>query len=143
MPTNKQLEAKLNDLAEVVEKVKENVDKLTQNAVAEVKEPVKQETAPMPASNIPFPAEYRQIVDEVLNKEFGAEIQYNALDFAITIIVPEQYQNLSQQEKDAKVQDRRTKIIKYPEGASGVKAWVDMVYGSFNPEMKAKITSNK
>jgi len=140
MPTNKELEAKVKDLAEMIEKIKENVDKL---AVAEVKKPVKQEDAPIPASNIPFPAEYRQIVDEVLNKEFGAEIQYNTLDFAITIIVPEQYQNLSQREKDAKVQDRRTKIIKYPEGASGVKAWVDMVYWSFNPEMKSKITSNK
>jgi len=142
MPTNKELEKKVSELADQLEKIKENVDKLV---ALEIAKPQKDEThpQPMPANNIPVPSEYRAMVDEILNKDFGAQITYNSLDFAFTIIVPEVYRNLSAQEQESNAKDLRTKVIRYSDGANGVKEWINLVYSSFNPEMKAKIASDK
>jgi len=78
------------------------------------------------ASNYPVPMEYRMLVNQELGEDFGIEIEPSTdlPAFEFTIIVPEKYSNIPQEEKEEKRVDRRSKMITYAEGINGVRQWV-------------------
>lgn len=93
----------------------------------------------------PVPTEYRDLVDDILNKSFGIEVTASPSvpTFEFTVIVPEEYSNVPKDEKDQVQEDRRSKMITYAVGTAGVKEWVDKVYNNFSEEIKSKITQDR
>ena len=95
--------------------------------------------------NCPVPTEYRILVDDILNKSFEIEVlaSPSVPTFEFTVIVPEEYSNVPKDEKDQVKIDRRTKIITYAAGSSGVKEWIDKIYSNFSEELKSRITQDR
>lgn len=93
----------------------------------------------------PIPNEYRSLVDSILNKDFG--IQVNAMSdtpaFQFIIIVPEKYSSMTPAYKEMYKADLRLKTISYAEGLNGVREWTEKVFNNFNPDMKAMIVANR
>lgn len=94
-------------------------------------------------TGFPVPPEYRELVNNVLNKYFGIEIAYTPAGFVFTIIVPEKYSSLTAKDKELIKVDRRTKLIPNFEGVNGVRAWAELVYSSFSQENRSLITADK
>lgn len=93
----------------------------------------------------PVPYEYRELVDTLLNKDFGIDISYDgttaAFDFAI--LVPKKYSNASQPHWDTYKEDRRSRMIQNAYGANGVREWVLKVYENFPQETQSAITYDR
>jgi hypothetical protein len=143
MATNKELENIVNELSD-------RVSVLQEGAKAENAKPVyadgvveESESVLEPTNNIPIPGEYRKIVDEVLNKNFGVEVNYLMNGIKFVIIVPKQYQSFNEVEKKMNIPDRRSRIINPALGANGVRDHAEKVFLSFNPEIRAKITNER
>ena len=104
-------------------------------------------TNPVPEAKneFPIPIEYRYITDELLNKDFGIELEMvsDSPMFQFTVVVPEKYSNLSDEYKRMYKRDIRPKMITFAEGAVGVRSWVERVWSSFNPTVQALIVSDK
>lgn len=136
----KQLEKNVIDIAQALKDLSEDVKK------AKPTEPVKIENKvePIEGNNkFPIPTEYRQLVNNILNKAFGIELDYTAAGFAFTVLVPLKYTPLTKNELDQVKMDRRTKIIPNYEGTDGVRRWVELIYSSFSSEMKSIITQDR
>ena len=93
----------------------------------------------------PIPSAYSDEVRKVLNQKFGIDLIYSSdlPQFEFTIIIPDEYCTMPQNEKDIKKVDLRTKVIKHSEGINGVKEWAERVFNTFPPELKAKITIDR
>jgi len=97
------------------------------------------------SNKYPVPFEYRQVVDETLNKEFDIEInpRSDLPVFEFTIIVPDKYSNMSPDQKQMLGADRRPKVINYAEGINAVREWAQKVYDNFSMETKSQITNDR
>ena len=94
----------------------------------------------------PVPMEYRDIVDSVLNKAFGVNVEAlsDTPAFKFIIIVPDKYSSATvEQKRMVGGYDIRPKVINYAEGGNGVRLWSEKVFSSFNPEIKAQIVSDR
>ena len=98
----------------------------------------------------PVPFEFRQVVDEVLNKFFevrvknGAKISDNVDGFVLTIVVPDKYSTATEYQKQSVGgEDIRVKAIPYSLREIGVKEWCDKVWGTFNEDIQGQITEDK
>jgi len=143
MPTNMQLEA-------LVKKLEQRVEELEQKAkevIVKVEE-VKDEAKPVTIeeyNKYPVPLDYRNIVDTVLNPEFGLSVE-PATDrpmFTLRIVVPEKYSNLNAEEKRMLGADFRIKVIDYASGANGVREYAELVFKSFNPQIQSMIVADR
>lgn len=149
MPTNKELEKNLIEMAKAIKDLAQDVAELkavkpVMSVQTTTANPSSTSTAIATGSHsyanqFPVPPEYRELVNITLNKLFGIEIEYTPAGFLFTIIVPEKY---GDQKKRIKV-DKRTKIIPNYEGANGVRQWVELVYSSFSLETKSLITADR
>lgn len=97
------------------------------------------------ATNYPIPLEYRQLVDNILNRSFGIEItpRSDAPLFEFTVVVPEKYSTLTQPQREMNMRDIRLKVLSYAEGVNGVREWCERVYSSFSQEVKGQITQDR
>ena len=122
--------------------------------IKESKEETKPEPTPTPLEEpsvqtqeqkFPIPQEYREIVDQTLNRHFGIEVKAfsDQPAFMFTIVVPKKYSNLTEEEYQMKGADLRSRVINFAEGANGVKLWADKVFNNFVPELKAQIISDR
>ena len=122
--------------------------------IKESKEEPKPEPTPTPLEEpsvqtqeqkFPIPQEYREIVDQTLNRHFGIEVKAfsDQPAFMFTIVVPKKYSNLSLEEYQMKGADLRSRVINFAEGANGVKLWADKVFNNFVPELKAQIIADR
>jgi len=142
--TNKELEQKLNQLTETVETLKSIVNlakNLPQasNPQLETKIEVKPEdkiNRILGGISEPVLPEYRQAVDELLNKDFGIHINHSTLGTKFTILVPKKYSTELEY-------DVRPKVIPYADGLNGVKSWCEKVLGTFNEQTKALIIAQR
>lgn len=151
MPTNKELEKNLIEMAKAIKELAIDVAEL--KAVKTVLPAVPISTVTVVATgntvgavntgNFPIPPEYREIVDKTLNKYFGIEVEHVAAGFIFTVIVPDKYVTLTPREKEMIKQDKRSKLIPNFEGANGVRQWVELVYSSFSNELKSQITADR
>ena len=93
----------------------------------------------------PIPMDYRMIVDEVLNKNFGIKIvpRNDAPLFEFIVIVPDKYSNATEEQKKDLGGDLRVKVLNYADGANGVREWCQKIYDSFSQEIKGLITADK
>jgi len=120
-----------------VVKTKEELQEVLEKAAKEVNE-----TPISSKAEYPVPAEYREVVETILNKEF--EIRCDPLSdkpaFSFTIVVPEQYSNATKQHREMYGGDLRSKVINYAEGTNGVRDWTQKVLDNLNPEARTKIS---
>lgn len=116
------------------------------------KEPVKIETptdAPSPVmtptkQEMPFPLEWRQAIDDTLNRKFEAAVNYlENGKFELTINVPKEYSNANAREWEMNHADRRIKIIENHLGAAGVRDFCELIAKNLGDEMRAKIKADQ
>ena len=106
-------------------------------------------TVPMAEASDPVPFEFRQVVDEVLNKFFeirvknGAKISDNVDGFVLTIIVPDKYSTATEYQKQSVGGDLRVKAIPYALREIGVKEWCDLVWKTFNEDIQGQVTEDR
>lgn len=98
-----------------------------------------------PEEGFPVPLEYREIINSVLNKDFGLKIDplSDSPAFTMTIVVPDKYSNMPTDQKAIMKVDLRSKTITYAEGVNGVKMWAEQVFNNFNAETKAQIVADR
>jgi hypothetical protein len=140
----------LNDLKNVVGDLTNRIEKLENREKETIVEkpsepPVAQPSATREETTYPVPIEYRDIVDSVLNRKFGLKIEplRDRPEFMLTIIVPEEYSNMTDKEKEMYKTDLRSKIISYAEGSNGVRLWAEQVYKNLGPETQARIAEDR
>jgi hypothetical protein len=100
---------------------------------------------PKQEQKYPVPKEYVDIVNNVLNQKFGITIepQGDRPAFLMVVNVPREYSPLSDSEWEYMKGDIRPKIITYGEGVGGVKTYIELIWNNFNPEVKARIASDR
>lgn len=140
----------IKDVNQKVEKVVESVDKIVEvvsKMNSKIEGMTKQEVKPLmetfqapnaiASSYQPkgyVPQKYRQIVDEILSSEFGLDCieSKDNMDFEIQIIVPMRFSSLTTQEKQAGVNDIRSKVISRALGENGIRDWCIKVRQNLN-----------
>ena len=147
--TKKEIDELRQEIKKTQEMFKELVSLVKEEIVKkeEVKQEVKKEeekTEQVEGSKSFVPPEWVEVVHSVLNKKFGVEVEYfnDRPQFLFTIVVPEEYSNMSEKEKEVKKVDLRSKVISIAEGVNGVRQWAETVYNNFSPEIRAKIKSD-
>ncbi len=93
----------------------------------------------------PVPLEYRQIVDDVLNRSFGVEVnpRSDLPAFEFVVKVPKKYSNAPNSHWEMYKSDARPKVISYSDGLLGVKLWCEKVFDNFNQDTRAMIVSDR
>ena len=91
------------------------------------------------------PADYRKIVDTVLNQNFGINIESleDQPAFTLSIIVPEIYSNVSKSHLEFYLFDQRLKVITNAEGALGVREWAEKVFNNLSQETRTRIVMDR
>ena len=93
----------------------------------------------------PVPAEYLNLVHEILNDKFGVRIEPDptAPAFTFEINVPKEYSNAPNETWMTAKADIRSKKITYGEGLLGVKTYIELIRNNLGPEIQAKIEAYK
>lgn len=97
------------------------------------------------SNGVPIPQEYRDLVDTILNREFGIEIQPqpNTPTFMFSILVPDKYSPATPQYKQMHGVDRRPKVFNYGAGPADIRAFVELVHNNFDQDTKTKIALDR
>lgn len=150
MPTNKELEARLDKLTGLVENLVNNLppkeEKPAEDAPETPKTPQDDELwiqQELGGPSEPIPGEFRGVVDFSLNKNFGIHIKSQGGSMVFTILVPKRYSTMSQEQWNMMHFDKRPKVIPHSEGVDGVKSWADKVFSSFSGEYQALIVADR
>lgn len=136
------LDERITALQDIVEKLK-NIPVATTTAGPATVAPIVPVT-PSVSPN-PVPTDYRKIVDDTLNPNFGilVEAHSDAPLFTYTIVVPQKYSTLNTEQKAMGAEDLRPKVLSFADGAIGVQAWTDLVFNNFNPEVRSQIVDDR
>ena len=140
----------ITDLAEAIKGLEKKVDgfgnKVTTYTLGEKTTATVTETPKLeePKTTSPFPKEWRDVIDTVLNAKFKADVEYNSgATFTLTIYVPKEYSNASQIEWDTNKADRRVKIMPIHLDVAGVKDYANLVAENLGSEIRAKIAEDR
>jgi len=142
-PTNeeriKSLENSLNNALVEIEAMKASV------AQKPAEKPIEKPEIVPDATQYPVPQSYRDLVRDTFNGSFGCQVTplADSPQFQFTVIVPEKYSPLTEEQKKMLGGDFRSRVISYAEGVNGVKVWCDKVLSNFNPDAKALIFADK
>ena len=150
MPKKK---SKIDELTEIVKSLTAQVQsikqsnrvEITDQTPTEVKTPLEESPVQTSKQEFPIPQEYRETINQTLNKNFGIDVKAmsDSPAFMLTIIVPKKYSNMTKDEWDVKGADLRSRVINYAEGTNGVKLWAEQVFNNFAPEIKAQIVADR
>lgn len=95
------------------------------------------------------PPEFRETIDEVLNRDFGIEVAYDDSvvepgNFLLTITVPKKYQNLSEEHLrvNGGVQ-KHIKAVQNAMGSAGVREYAEKVFNHFSNETRSLIVADR
>jgi len=94
---------------------------------------------------VPFPQEWRDIIDTVLNAKFKAKVTYleNA-NFELTVLVPKEYSNCKEAEwKMNGNTDPRVKRIPNYLGPDGVRQYCELIAENLGIEARVRITNDR
>lgn len=93
----------------------------------------------------PVPYEYQELVNTILNKHFGVEINYlpPQAAFEFSILVPKKYSNALPAHWETYHEDRRMKVIQNAYGANGVREYLSQVYNNFPQDIQSAITYDR
>lgn len=102
--------------------------------------------AVLPTNAMPIPPEYREVVNTLLNKKFGVEIEgvSDMPAFRLVIVVPSEYSTATpDQLASIGGRDIRPFVVDYAMGINGVREWVERVWSSFSPDVQARISTDR
>lgn len=122
---------------------------ITSQAVSIRELPTQLPTNASSTTNIPelqmIPADYRQTVDSILNKDFGIELEAHkdAPLLTLTIVVPEKYSQMTPTQKEILHRDIRPKVITTAGGVAEVREWAETVFKNLGPDLQAMVTSDR
>lgn len=142
----------LADLSKVVEDLRTKVDSLLLPKEVAPVAPVRQLEVPSNTDELdlmlggksdPVSSDIRQLVDEVLNKNFGIHLLSQLGSFKFSIVVPDKYSSLSEDKKKMIKFDVRPKVIENAEGLNGARAWCELVLNNFDQTMQSLIVSDR
>lgn len=151
----------LNSILEELRLLNENFTKFTEarpvlvspvgSTISSVPFTVQNVDIPPPTSQVtmsggfPIPVEYREIVNDLLNKKFEIEIKYlaDSASFEFGILVPKEYSNSSESHWQTYKEDRRSKVIQNAYGANGVREWVLHVYDNLSQEIRSRVAYDR
>ena len=91
----------------------------------------------------PIPSNYRGVVDQALNKDFGIHLKSTGPQVRLTILVPKKYTSLNEEQLRMMKFDMRPRMIDNAEGENGVKLWADRVFSSFNSAIQSLIVNDR
>ena len=104
-------------------------------------EPIKEK--PKPVIQPPSPGQ-RAIVDKILTKDFGIEVEpMDGSKYKFTIVVPDKYSTVPPIQRSPKVRDIRPKVVHYADGDSALEQWTGLVYKSFPPDVQAIMAADR
>ena len=142
----------LEKMNEVLEKlVQDKIDETSKTISSTTKLNTTQATASVAealtssATSNPIPLEYRQIVDDVLNKSFGVEInpRSDLPAFEFVVKVPKKYSNAPNSHWEMYKSDNRPRVISYSDGLLGVRQWCEKVFDNFNQDTRTIIVNDR
>ena len=128
-PKVDKLEQMMTDLVGVVSKLSDKVDSMN-NKTEWIKPQVKvEENRDEQVQDVVIPPKWRQIVDEILGKDFGLSVEYpdSGKGFSFTILVPREKSNAPDAHWDFYRCDKRTKAIGNAEGIEGVRRYCELI----------------
>lgn len=156
--TNRELQKMVEMLTDNVSKLSKDISILTDKfSVLEKKsvEPsaeIKKEAPPViptvtspGAQTFPLPYEYQELVQTILNGNFGVEVKALAdrPAFEFIISVPKKYSNAPEMHWKTHGCDIRPKVITYAEGVNGVKEWCQRVLSNFDQDRRTMISLDR
>lgn len=127
------LEKKLDSALEVKKPIVEEAKVEEEQIVEKEQEP-----------EAPFPTKWREIIDEVLSKDFKASVKY--LDnsrFELMIMVPKEYSNATPDEWKMYKADRRVVVMENFKGSAGIKEYCEIVAKQLGQEIMYRIHNDK
>ena len=139
----------LLSLAETLKGIEEKLELIDAKLFAKVEtiavEVEKRPETPLVQSKEPVPADYREIVDTVLNQSFGISIESfkDQPAFTFSITVPETYSNAGKSYLEVYKVDQRPKTITFAEGALGVREWAEKVFNNLTQETRTRIVMDR
>jgi len=140
----------IENLAQTIGKIDERLN-ILERINEKPQKPLETDRPPIPVvktttpeskmTQLPIPSDYRDIVNDILNEEFQIEMEAypDRPMFTFTIIVPDKYSNMPENEKALFHSDRRSCVISYADGLNKVREWTNKVFNNFDTETKAKI----
>lgn len=136
--------ALLKELISEIKSLKQDKPKEEKNEKETTKEEeTVLEAGPTPPIETPVPSEYREVVETVLNKEFGVRVVplSDKPAFQLEITVPPKYSNATKDHIEMYGGDLRSRVIDYAAGSNGVREWCEAIYKNLGPEKQAQITA--
>lgn len=93
----------------------------------------------------PVPAEYLNLLNEILSDKFGVRVDPNptAPSFRFEVNVPREYSNAPSEVWTTAKADIRSKEIPYGAGLLGVKTYLELIRNNLGPEIQARIEADK
>lgn len=136
----------IEELRKDVDGIKVELAELKDLKPATVSPVVPESTASPQNSNFPkypIPPDFVAVVDEVLNKDFGIELEplSDSPAFKLSIVVPEKYSNTPKEKRAGR--DERVKVLPFSDGANGVRLWAEKVYENLGKETQFRITEDR
>ena len=142
-PTIKEVASKVEELTKSVSDLADIVTNLVEGKNKEAPK-VEKHTTPEAKNSFPIPVEYREIVDNTLNKAFGIEVNsHSGGSFEFSILVPETYSNAGVNHWELFHEDKRTRIIETALGDNGVRLWTQHVFDNFPAETRSRIAFDR
>lgn len=136
-------------LADAVKGLEKKLDdKLVTKQLEPVKLPTMQAQHPIMQvsrdNEMPFPLEWRMIIDEVLNQKFKASVNYRAdALFELTISVPQEYSNAPKSHWDLYKEDRRHIVLSNALGAVGVRDYCQKIADNLGKDLMNKVIDDR
>lgn len=132
------LEAKI-DLSVAIPSARTPLITTTDNSTAEPPLP-----PPPQEVTMPFPTEWRDIIDAVLNRKFRADVQYfDSAKFQLTVHVPKEYSNATPAQLQLNGGDRRVKVMPNHLGSAGVRDYITLVAANLGEETMRKVNEER
>ena len=139
------LEAVLLGLKDLKEAVQKPITSQARTLNEKLPEQINEQIKAPESSLVPVPPMYRKCVDEVLNQNFGIELENHsdAPLITFTIVVPDKYSSMTPSQREILKRDIRPKVLTITGGVPEVKEWAETVYRNFSPEMQAIIMADR
>lgn len=133
----------ISALAEGMKSFEERLKKIEEPKVQvaiEVAEKPKESVAEV----MPFPPEWRAVIDDILNAKFIASVIYRGdARFEFTVDVPKEYSNARPLELEMNKQDRRVKVIDNALGTLGVREYCEKIAKNLGPDIMRMVNEQR
>ena len=95
-------------------------------------------------AQLPFPFEWRQEIDSLLNKSFEAKVNYRGDGyFELIIFVPKEYSNAKPSHWDLVHEDARFVVLSNALGTVGVREYVKKIVENLGTDIMKKVEEDR